>query len=590
MFRDTRLIVGLLALVFGLLCFADGWRVLGLTILTVAFSLTTLYIALVVWPTRIRKGSVLVIRLTGAIRELGVPPIFQRLAGRVTPSLYELSTVFDFCANDSRVKAVLVELADLNVGLAAAHELGSALRRLSEHGKRTVALLSGDSIGVQEYLIAAGASEIVANPNLTLAMLGVASGSFFLKRALDRLEVQAQVLQWKEYKGVGETFTSDRMSPALRDSLERLVQDWKEVLVECVSKWRGINNDQARGLLEKGFLSASSARSLGLIDRIGHFEDLQRELTDDDKKFVVVDTYFRRARYFSSLRRGARLALIYGVGPIVTGEVSAGDFIDGEEMASALEHASKDSSIAAIVLRIDSPGGSAVAADTVWRAIKAARERNKPVIVSMGNVAASGGYYIACAADAVVADPATISGSIGVVYAKFSLGKFLARLGIDFDLVKTAEISDALSIVRALSTQELSQLDSVMGELYNNFTQRVAQARGLSYAQAEEVARGRVWSGLAAKACGLVDEIGGLTRAIELAREKAGLSPEKPYRHVLYYPSPWRLRLSLGVPLRPLSLPLENSLTPILGPYTSWIPALTKLLSHNTPLLLGLLF
>ena len=179
---------------------------------------------------------------------------------------------------------------------------------------------------------------------------------------------------------------------------------------------------------------------------------------------------------------------------------------------------------------MNSPGGSAVGSDLVWRAVREAQKRGKPVVVSMGDVAGSGGYYVAMGADAIVAEPTTITGSIGVVYTKFSLRDLLDYLGIGIDAVKTDEIGDALSMARPLSDAELAQLNSVVGELYGNFTAKVAEGRKLDAAQAEEVARGRVWSGVAAKARGLIDELGGLARAVEIAREKAGLKPDEAAR------------------------------------------------------------
>jgi protease-4 len=243
----------------------------------------------------------------------------------------------------------------------------------------------------------------------------------------------------------------------------------------------------------------------------------------------------RRLAYARQPGRDPRLALIHGVGPVVAGEPpAAGDFLSGEAVAAQFHRAAGDKSVRAIVFRVNSPGGSALGSDLVWRALGEARERGKPVVVSMGDVAGSGGYYVAMGADQIVAGPATITGSIGVVYARFNAGKALAAMGVAMEFVKSDEISDGLSMSRALSPVELGQLNDAVGELYANFTAKVAQGRGLDPAQTEAMARGRVWSGVAAKRGGLIDELGGLDKAIEIARARAGIKDDERHELVLY--------------------------------------------------------
>ena len=274
------------------------------------------------------------------------------------------------------------------------------------------------------------------------------------------------------------------------------------------------------------------------------------------------------------------------MGPVVAGEPpAAGDFLSGEAVAAQFHRAASDKSVRAIVFRVNSPGGSALGSDLVWRALGEARERGKPVVVSMGDVAGSGGYYVAMGADQIVAGPATITGSIGVVYARFNAGKALAAMGVGMEFVKSDEISDGLSMSRALSPVELGQLNDAVGELYANFTAKVAQGRGLDPAQTEAMARGRVWSGVAAKRGGLVDELGGLDKAIEIARARAGIKDDERHELVLYpargilagiktMTASARVPWSVGVIAETIGLPRR------------WTPAMLGLLMRGGALLL----
>jgi protease-4 len=586
--NDRQLLVSIVVCVAGIGGLALGWHKSGAALILAGTTALALHVGWVIRPVIIRDASVLVIRLVGELRELESAPLIQQIFGRFFPSLRQVLAALDFCSRDPKVKTVLVEITGLGVGFATAQELGELLRVLHERGKRVIALLNGDAIGLREYMVAAGAGEIVANPNLSLTMVGLAAGGPFLKRALDKLQIETQTLQWKEYKGAAETFVRDKMSPALRESTESLINDWEKILVARVSAWRGISAEQVRELLNSGFLSTDAALGAGLVDRLGYFEDLQDQLDPGGKGkvFVSLFRYLWRVGYLSRIRRARRIALIYGVGPVITGDTVAGEFISGNEMAQMLQRASMDQRIAAIVMRINSPGGSAVGSDLVWRAVNQARQRNKPVVVSMGDVAASGGYYIASGADAIVAGHGTISGSIGVMYAKFNLGALLERIGVNFDFVKTTEASDALSPARALSPSELEQLDQLMGNLYRNFTAKVAQGRHLSDAKTEEVAKGRIWSGLAAHGHGLVDDLGGFQRAIEIAREKAGLAIGEPHELVLFHPPSRYLRTGLRLPRRFNARQSADLLFRTLQGWGAWAPALVKLASAHVPLLL----
>ncbi len=507
--RRRRLAI-VVAILFALGVFAidRGAWLIGLVPLAAAIAIVAGFLALVFFPARIPRDAVLEIRLAGRIRDHSPRGFLDQFMGRGFPSLLQLRQALEAAAGDASISAVIVEIAGLEPGLAIGCEIHDLLAALAAAGKRVVAILSGDSATVREYLVASGAGEVVANPDTSLMMLGVAAGSPFLKRALNRLHIEAQTLQWKEYKGAGEMFTREAMSPEVRESIESVVADWQSVLAEKVAASRKLDQPRARQLLAGGFMSARAARESGLIDRLGYAEDIEAELDPGAKgrRFIGVGRYLRHIAY-SRRRARARIALVHGLGPVVAGEPPlTGEFLSGPAVAEEISRAARDKNVRAIVFRVDSPGGSAVGSDLVWRAMQEARRRGKPIVVSMGNLAGSGGYYVAMAADAIVAQPVTITGSIGVVYTKFNLRDLLAELGIGIDYAKSDESSDALSASRALTPAELAQVNEMVGELYATFTRKVAEERKLDAERTEELARGRVWSGRAARERGLVDE------------------------------------------------------------------------------------
>ncbi len=600
--REIR--VGIVAaglVVVAAVLFGCGLHVSAIVVFVIAAALVAAFYFLVVRPAQIPGDAVLTIRIGDGMREDAPRSPLDQLRSRGQPTLYHLRRALEAAALDPKLKAIIAEISAPSIGLATAQELHDLLRAVVTANKRVVAVLAGDSVTVRDYLIACGASEIVINPDTALMMLGAAAGGLFLRNALAKIGVEAQTLQWKEYKGAAEMFNRETMSPEVRESLEAIIRDWKTILADKIAAARKIEVSRAAALLAQGFISARTAGENGLTDRAGYVEDLRAELDpeNEDRRFVPLTRYLRHVAYVRPAGRRARLALIHGLGPVMSGDPPmAGEFISGERTAGEILRAAKDENVRAIVFRVNSPGGSAVGSDLVWRAVREAQKRGKPVVVSMGDVAGSGGYYVAMGADAIVAQPTTITGSIGVVYTKFSLRNLLEHLGVGMDVVKTDEVSDALSLSRPLSAVELAQLNQVVGELYGNFTAKVAEGRKLGAAQAEEVARGRVWSGVAARACGLIDELGGLGRAVEIAREKAGLKPDELHDLVPYPASSLISALNVSVArsdagfAAQLGARTEISWMQALGAEVAgvperWVPALLRLLVRGGLMLLS---
>ena len=587
--REARVASAIAVMIaLGAICFDVGWRNSGIGLIGVAIAAAAAFYLLVVRPARIPRDAALILRIADGMREEGPRSPLEQLRSRGQPTLFHMRQALEAAAVDARINTVIVEIVAPGIGLATAQELHDLLRAIVAAKKRVVAVLSGDSVTLRDYLLACGASEIVVNPDSAMMMLGVATGGLFLKGAFAKLGVEAQTLQWKEYKGAAETFSRESMSPELRESLEAIIGDWKTVIAENVAAARNLAVDRARELIGMGFLGVRAACAAGLVDRAGYVEDLRAEFEPEDKesRLVGLGRYLRHLAYSRATGRRPRLALVHGLGPVVAGEPpAAGEFLGAERVAEEIRRAARDERVRAIVFRINSPGGSAVGSDLVWRAVCEARRRGKPVVASMGDVAGSGGYYVAMAADAIVAEPATITGSIGVVYVKFSLPGLLHQLGIAIDVAKSDDSGDALSFARPMSEAELAQLNQVMSELYANFTAKVAEGRKLEADVAEAAARGRVWSGVAAKAHGLVDELGGLSRAVEIACAKAGLGPDQPH-DLVPYPAPSVLSA--------LTLTLSRTETPTLlglgaraiGLPERWAPALLRLMSPGAAMLL----
>jgi protease IV len=590
MLRETRVAALCAALaILALVAASSGhWLLASILGAGAAAAAAALYL-FAIRPTRIPRDAVLTLKIAGAIAEEQRRAPFDQLLGRVRPSLCQIRAALEAAREDPRLRAVIVEIAGFQNGLATAEELHELIAAVRDSGKRVVAVLKGDLATARDYLVAAGASEVVVNPDTIIAMLGVAARGVFLKGALDKLNIQVQALQWKEYKGAGEMLTRERMSAALRESLEALVGDWRDALSARVAAARRTDAARAQELVGAGFLSASDALKAGLADREGYVEDIRTEFAPEGKRrnLVGLGRYLRRIARLSERRGGHRIALVCGVGPVISGESPmAGEFLSGDTAAAQIERASRDKAVRAIVFRVNSPGGSAVASDLIWRAVRAAQGRGKPVVVSMGDVAGSGGYYVAAGADAIVAEPSTVTGSIGVVYAKFDLSRVLEQAGVGVEAVKSDTVSDALSSSRSMSEGELRQLDGVLAQLYANFTGKVAEGRRLTAEAAEAVARGRVWSGQAAKAHGLVDELGGLGRAVALALEKALIPAAEPY-HLVSYSQPGfvsSLRLALAGS-EPGFVP--EAVAHGLGIPVRWMPAMARLMLRGGAMLLG---
>jgi protease-4 len=480
----------------------------------------------------VKKGSILVVRFEGDIEEASSEHFlsFLRGSGGSFVTLYELRRLVEAAAKDDRIAGVLVEIGNIGSGFASVEEARGLLSRLRDK-KRVVAVLVGDFVGEKDYLLATAADRIVLSPQSGLLLNGLAAEVTFFRGTLDKLHVEPQFFMFKEYKSAAEPFINREMSKPMRESLESMLGDFYSRFLGEVADRRAQSADSLRALFDKGGLTAREGLEAKLVDALGYPEDAEQEL----RKAAGLDLEGRQrigARPYASAMEeapeGEQIALIYGLGAIsASGKSNANPLsesgIMGPKLAGIIHEAVEDSRIKAIILRVNSPGGSAVGSDFVWRAVKAAR-RKKPVIVSMGDVAASGGYWISMGADSIVAQPSTITGSIGVVFGKFNLSGLFAWAGANVDRVQVGRNADLMSEFKSFDANQASRVKAWMTEVYEDFVRRVAEGRGLTFEAVEPIAHGRVWTGAQAKERKLVDALGGLDTAVEIARDKAQIA------------------------------------------------------------------
>ncbi|MCW2809896.1 MAG: signal peptide peptidase SppA, type [Friedmanniella sp.] len=415
-------------------------------------------------------------------------------------------------------------------------ELRLGVTAFAASGKPTVAWAESfsETGDLTAYVLASAFDRIWLQPGGGLGMLGVGVEPTFLRGVLDRLGVTAELEQRHEYKNAVNTLTETGLTPAHREALEQLTRSLQDEAVERIAEGRGLTVDRVRGLVDTGPRTAPEAQAAGLVDALGFRDQVLasvREQVGTQAELLFADRWSPRPRVHRPWPRPGRVALVEARGTIVSGRTrrgASGRQLGSDSVAAELRAVLADDHIRAVVLHVDSPGGSAVASETIWREVVRVRESGRPVVVSMASLAASGGYYIACAADVILALPATLTGSIGVFGGKLVVEELLARAGVGTDRIDQGERSSMFSPRRRFTAAERDRFAATVDAIYDDFTAKVAQGRGLSRDQVEAVARGRVWTGRDALERGLVDRLGGLREAVAIARDRAGLPTHAP--------------------------------------------------------------
>jgi protease-4 len=478
----------------------------------------------------------------GIVEKLSDSPLAWAAAGDII-ALPDLVRGLDAGSRDPRVKGVLVHLGAGDLGLAQVQEIRDAVLDFRRQGKFAIAFAEtfGEAgNGNIHYYLATAFDTIYMQPSGDIDLTGFRLETPFLEDAMDAIGVTAEMDRRAEYKSAMETFTEPALTEPSRENLQRLVDSWADQLAAGIAATRpGFDQAEARSLIDSGPYMAPDALAQGLVEGLLYWNAVESETDKRSAGATRIHLLDYVAAQPAPPADAPLIAVIHGIGP-VTLATSESDPLFGtvtmgsDTVAGALRQAIDDPEVAAILFRIDSPGGSYVAADTIWAEVQRARELGKPVVVSMGNVAGSGGYFVAAPARAIIAQPGTITGSIGVFGGKFVLAGLWDKLGIHWDGVQAGANAGHTSFNQPFTEAGWAQLQSSLDRIYADFTGKVAQGRDIPPARVDQVARGQVWSGADAKELGLVDEVGGYLVAIARAREAAGIGPEAPVRVETY--------------------------------------------------------
>jgi protease-4 len=498
-------------------------------------------------PVAINDGSVLTLTVGAPfIEESPTRTGLSALLSGHGRKLREVIEAIDAAAKDGRIKGLLLKL-DASAGMAQTQEIRAALKRFRDAGKFIYAFSddygeggSGDG----QYYLASAADQVWLQPMGEAMLTEIAFEAPFLKGALGKLDVDAEFIKRAEYKTAPETFTESGFTPAAREMMESLANDLTLQLVTDVGTSRRMSPDDVRALFAKGPLTAEEAVQAKLVDHVGYADDVvaaAKKAAGSDQPTVPLFDYYQRA--VANKGGEPNIALIYEVGDInrVEGPIDPEDQVRGLDTGNAVvqgfEKAIANPAIHVIVFRVDSPGGSVSGSESIRRMVVRAKQAGKKIVVSMGSVAASGGYWISADADKIVAEPATLTGSIGVFTGKFDIGKGLADIGITSDRTAGGPFTGLESPFTPFTPEELQKMNATVDGVYDGFVSRVAEGRKLPAGSVAQSAKGRVWSGQQAKQLGLVDSLGGLMDAIAIARDLGGIPADRP-SVIRIYPEP----------------------------------------------------
>jgi protease-4 len=482
----------------------------------------------------IESGSYLVFDLSSNITDAPPPIDFGDLSNNPSDKI-QLRTVtraLKYAQTDDKIRGVLL-LGNLNPsgygsGYAALREVRAALADFQASGKPVRAYL--DYATTKDYFLASVANDVALDPYGLVLMPGLASQPIFYAGFFEKYGIGIQVTRVGKYKSYVEPFIRKDMSPENREQVQKLLDDVWGSLVADIGRSRGVTPEAIQATVDaEGIIRAPQALKSHLVDRVAYRDELIDQLKSETGVRSAKESFKQvpLAYYAKSVVRppanlgSGKVAVVYAEGDIVEGEGDATE-VGGAKFAREIRQLREDASISAIVLRVNSPGGSATAAETIQRELRLAR-KVKPVVVSMGSYAASGGYWISAYGDRIFAEPTTITGSIGVFGIQGDIQKLANDHGFTFDSVKTGKFADALTISRPKTDEEMEVFQKMVDWIYSQFIAKVAEGRKLPISRVEEIAQGRVWSGVEAKKLGLVDEIGGLGAAIRYAGTKAGL-------------------------------------------------------------------
>lgn len=493
-------------------------------------------------PPAVADGSTLVMEMEGEIPErapMEFPiPFLQQ---RTPPTVVDVWATLRKAAADSRIKAIVFEPRNLAVGWAKLQEMRADLENFKKSGKPVYAYLK--TPGAREYYLATAATRVYMAPEDELDLKGMRFELTYFKNTADKLGVQIEIEHVGKYKDFGDMFTRTSMSPETKEVLNSVIDDLYGNMVQSIADARKKTPDQIRATIDQGPFLSMQARDQGLVDGLLYedqmYDEVKAKLNSGDLKKISLRDYLRIPAASAGLDGKQRVALITGEGGISRGDggsdFSGDNGIESESFDKLLRRVGNDAGVKGVIVRIDSPGGEVFASDSIWREMNLLSKK-KPMVISMSDVAASGGYYIAMTGDPVVAYPGTLTGSIGVVFGKANLHGLYDKLGVTKDLLSRGRFATIDSDYQPLTADGRNKLRSDIEESYRSFVTKVAAARRRKFDAIEPLAQGRVWLGSQAKANGLIDELGGLDRALEIVKEKAKIPKSERVTLVTYPP------------------------------------------------------
>ncbi len=490
----------------------------------------------------VAQNSVLQLQLSGDVPER--PPVevpFGALAERSSPTVTGVWMMLRKAAVDTRVKAVVLQPESLSVGWGKLEEFRADLLNFKKSGKPLYAFLK--TPGAREYYLASAADRIYLGPSDWLNLKGMGVELMYFKGTLDKIGVGVQVEHDGKYKDFGDMFTRTSMSPETREVMTSVVDDLYGNLVGGIAQARKKTPDDMRALIDQGPFLANDALHDGLVDKLRYedqmFADLQQQVNAGELHKLATGSYQKVPADSLGLEGHHRVAMLVGDGDITRGSADgdggSDEGIQATSFIKLLRRIGSDSTLDGVVVRIDSPGGDAVASDEIWREMNLVSKK-KPMVISMSDTAASGGYYMAMTGDPVVAYPGTLTGSIGVVFVKPDMHGLLDKLGINLETIARGRFAEIDALDHALTPVELAKLKDGIDANYHDFVAKVAQARRRPFDQVEPLAQGRVWLGDQAKERDLVDDLGGIDRALELVKQKAKIPASENVTIVMYPP------------------------------------------------------
>jgi protease IV len=496
-------------------------------------------------PSLPAEGA-LVLRPGGELHETVPTDVVGQLFGREARTVRSLVESLRKAKRDPRIKSVLLIPSTLDLPYwAKVQELRDAVLDFRESGKPVVTFLEYG--GDREYYLATAADRVFLLPTSPLDLTGVASYTLFLRGALDQLGAYPDFLQIGAYKTAPNQFTQSGFTPAHREMVEALTLNIYEQLVSGIAQRRGKTPDDVRAILGQGPFTPEEALRLGLVDDLVYedeIDDRLPELRGESGEMARVEgrDYQRVSPRSAGIRPRSRIAVLYAAGTIVSGrsryDPLNGALVGSDTMVEQIRQIRADETIRAIVLRVDSPGGSSVASDVIWRELMIARDENpsRPLVASMSDLAASGGYYIAMPSQVIVAQPATLTGSIGIYAGKIVVGGTLEKIGVTTGTVASDPNAEIYSPFTPFTPAQRERIGAFMAGFYANFVEKAAESRQRTPAEIEAVAQGRVWTGAQALDRGLVDMLGGLDTAVALAKERANIPIDEDVELVIYPP------------------------------------------------------